>query len=145
MQKRERMRIFFERLKAAEPATSRDDALALMKRIMDQVEDEFSGLPWSNFGQRMHIYGFEPLYNWQNLEGNPCWWDDAQSRVHRTELYNDGRIVIKRLSGTSELMLDKPGKAQYVDGYPNALAALMRVAAIEWRKLLQRVLDAAKR
>lgn len=111
MQKRERMRIFFERLENAEPAKSRQEALDLMRRIMDQVEDEFSGLPWSNFGQRMHIYGFDRLYNWQNLDGNPCWWDDANSRVHRTELYNDGRIVIKRVNGVPAVMVDKPGAA----------------------------------
>jgi len=109
MQKNERFSIFINRLRSADPARSRDEALALMKQIMNEVEDEFSGLPRSNFADRMHIYGFDPFYGWQDLDQNPCWWDDSIAKIHRTEIYNDGRIVITRTRGQIGPVIDKSG------------------------------------
>jgi hypothetical protein len=40
------MNIFLERLAAANPARSADQALALLAQYLNEVEDEFSGFPY---------------------------------------------------------------------------------------------------
>jgi hypothetical protein len=112
MNKRERFAIFLEQLMAAPPATSRPEALELVKNTMNQVEDMHSGLPWSNFTERMHVYGFDPLYSWRDLDQDPCYWDDSVAKTHRIYLFHDGRIQIYRLpiaNATATAILDKPG------------------------------------
>jgi hypothetical protein len=44
MDKHARLEIFCERLQAAPPAQTREEAYALLCRILDAVEDEFSGV-----------------------------------------------------------------------------------------------------
>lgn len=105
--KRERMKVFLERLNEAEPAGSRDEALDLMKRLMKEVEDEHN-MPPQNFAIRMHVWGWK--YDWKNLEGDPCYWIDSWSATHKTEIYRDGRIVISRVKEPTQIVLDKPGK-----------------------------------
>lgn len=115
MNKADRFAIFLLRLEKANPARSREDALELLSRIMGEVEDEFSGLDRSNFGERMHVYGFAPLFGWKNMESDPCFWDDAARSTHRTYLYNDGRIVITAIKKMHAIVLDKPGFSSAYD------------------------------
>lgn len=109
MKRADRFNIFLSRLEKATPARSRDDALALMSRIMDEVEDEFSGLDRSNYGERMHVYGFGKGFGWKDMETDPCYWDDAAKASHRTHLYHDGRIVITAIKKLHAVVLAKPG------------------------------------
>jgi len=43
LSKGKRLKLFFERLEAATPVSSADEALNLIKRILNEVEDEHSG------------------------------------------------------------------------------------------------------
>jgi hypothetical protein len=45
MEIQNRLRIFFERLRAAPPARTAYDALALICRLIEEVEDEFCSVP----------------------------------------------------------------------------------------------------
>jgi hypothetical protein len=101
-----RIEVFLERLRAAPPASSRDDALALMKATMDSVERELVGAN-APPGSKMHVYGWE--YDW-NTDRDPWYWDDDRFKVHRTEIYKSGRIVITNMRSSSIVVLDKPGK-----------------------------------
>ena len=56
LSKRERLRIFLERMNAAAPADSADQAFILLSKTLNIVEDEFSGvsynpLLWQNDGR----------------------------------------------------------------------------------------------
>lgn len=110
MQKWERFDVFLRELAAAPPAFSRESALNLVKQIMNKVEDEYSNLPWSNFASRMHVYGFEPEFNWKDLDKDPCHWTDAQAKKHRIALYHNGRIqIFSLLQDSDTTILDKNG------------------------------------
>lgn len=97
---------FIDELKAARHATDRHDAVALMKEVMKKVEDSH-GLP-NDFDLRMNVFSLEESMGWKDLHSDPCYWDDAASRTHRTEVYNNGRIVITRLKQPTGLVLSKP-------------------------------------
>ena len=107
MKKHERFDIFLSRLATAAPANSRDAALALMSRIMDEVEEEFSDADRSSFGERMRVWGWD--FGWKNLQTDPCFWDDSAGSTHRTHIYHSGRIVITRIKGGPADVIDKPG------------------------------------
>lgn len=104
--KAQRFNEFIIRLRAAPAAINREDALALMKRLMQETEDELVGAdaPYNN---KMHAYGWE--FEWKDLDANPCYWDDSWAKVHRTQIYDNGRIVITKLREPGGLVLDKPG------------------------------------
>ena len=104
--KADRFKAFIDRLDLANGATDRESALALMKRIMTEVEDELVG-PNALFSDKMHVYGWE--FEWKDLHANPCYWDDNWAKVHRTQIYGDGRIVISKLRPQTVAILDKPG------------------------------------
>jgi hypothetical protein len=55
--KAQRFKVFIDRLSDAPAASNRESALALLKRIMGEVEDECVGVdvPYSD---KMHVYGF---------------------------------------------------------------------------------------
>jgi len=107
LSKAHRFDLFLERLSAAPPAADREDALGLLKQTMDAVENEAVGVD-APFGDKMHVYGWE--FQWKNLDSDPCHWDDSWSKVHRTEIYSNGRIVITRLRDPASTVLDKPGR-----------------------------------
>ena len=46
------------------------------------------------FNDKMHVYGWE--FGWKDLGRSPCYWDDSWSKVHRTQIYDNGRIVITK-------------------------------------------------
>ena len=107
--KSERFKIFLQRLQLAESADSREGALALLKQIMNEVEDGYSGYPMSEWDRRMHVYGWD--HGWENLDTDPCYWDDRISNKHRTWIFNDGRIVIESLH-EQRILIDKQGFSQ---------------------------------
>jgi hypothetical protein len=99
---------FLEKLKSAPPAANRSEAFDLMKYAMDSVEDA-NGLPVNDYIKRMNVFSMTEFFGWTNLTGDPCSWIDSVAAVHRTEIYNSGRIVITRIKNPSCVVLDKPG------------------------------------
>jgi hypothetical protein len=53
----ERLEIFFQRLKAAPPANSAEEAMALVCRLIEEVEDEFCPIPRENPPPRLRFTG----------------------------------------------------------------------------------------
>lgn len=104
--KEKRFGEFIERVAAAPPAASREEALQLLKSVMDAVENEHVGAD-APFDHKMHVYGWE--FQWRNLDSDPCHWDDSWSKKHRTHLYHSGRIVIRRMRAPLKDVLVKPG------------------------------------
>lgn len=94
---------FFDELTSAEPATDRDSALSLMKKVMNRSEDRYD-LPHY---ERMNVFPFD--CGWSDLDQDPCYWDDRAGNKHRVYLYNDGTIIIKRLPGLDEVLVEKAG------------------------------------
>jgi hypothetical protein len=107
MSKRQRFAIFIARLKDAPAVDSRESALELMKHVMDKVEDEHSGTGRTDFSERMHVWGWG--FQWTDLDKDPCCWDDTAGKVHRMQIFNNGRIVITNLKSSGSVVLDKPG------------------------------------
>lgn len=60
--KQERLRVFFERLLVAPPASNHSDAVALFETTLNGVEDEMSGVPYdlSNSPQDGRMYPPQP-------------------------------------------------------------------------------------
>jgi hypothetical protein len=87
------LKVIFERLKLACPASSRDEAHALVLEVVNEVEAEETGLPpnFSANSGRMYFYDFSPDL-WKDLNSDPARLDLNQK--HFIELYHSGRIVI---------------------------------------------------
>lgn len=107
MNKRQRFAIFLLRLSDAPPCRNREDSFALMSRIMNEVEDEYSGVDRSNYRERMRVWDWK--FGWKDLANDPCFWDDSESATHRTHLYHNGRILITAIKSNHAVVLDKPG------------------------------------
>lgn len=109
--KRERMKLFFAQLQASGGASNPDEALVLLKSIMDAVEDAHSGFPITNYLERMHAYSFD--LGWVFPANGPRYWDDNSTGRHRTYIWDDGRIVIYRMVNhvqTGAPLVDVPAK-----------------------------------
>ncbi|GKS87487.1 hypothetical protein AVMA1855_25065 [Acidovorax sp. SUPP1855] len=100
---------FIEQLNSAPAACSREAAFNLMKEVMDLVEDA-NGLPANDYVTRMHVYSMTEFFGWSNLQNDPCSWVDSVVASHRTEIYNNGRIVITRIKSPTCVVLDKAGE-----------------------------------
>lgn len=102
--KQERLEIIFEKLRSEPPVSNRNQANDLICKVVNEVEDEETGLPLdfnSNSG-RMFFYSFV-IDQWENLHSDPARLD--LNGKHVVELYNDGSIVIfsKRYGEVSEI------------------------------------------
>ncbi|WP_321922985.1 DUF6685 family protein [Paraburkholderia guartelaensis] len=102
--KRERFAEFIRRLEQAPRASSREEALEIMRSTMDEVENELTRLPSSDYRDRMHVFGFE--CNWKDLDADTCYWDDFVTGQHRTSISHSGKIVITR-RGYANPILEK--------------------------------------
>jgi hypothetical protein len=105
--KGERFNKFLERLSAAPPAASAEDALALVSKTLNEVEDEFTSIPynpdlWMDDGR---------MYPPQT---DSCREDPAagvvryRSRRHHTRIHVSGAIRIEEVNGLC--LLQKPGR-----------------------------------
>jgi hypothetical protein len=104
----ERLQEFFKRLGDAPYATDPEDALSLLGRLIDEVEDEWSGIPKREnpglvFDGRMY-----PLQE-DFIERLPDGSLVARTRGHVIEIDRRGGIIIKskRTGGT---VFSKPGR-----------------------------------
>ena len=105
MTKQERFKIFITNLNNAPSVSTRDAALTLLKNIMNEVENKYSGVAIDDYSERMHVFSFS-AGGWMNLDDDPCYWDDSISKKHRLKIYNSGRIVILQIK-SQEVLLDK--------------------------------------
>ena len=88
-----RLQIFFARLEAAPPAANAEEAMALVCRLIEQVEDEFCPVPRENpppldFSGRMYA----PQNDF--MRRLPSGQLVASTRHHRIHCQPDGAIKI---------------------------------------------------
>ena len=94
----ERLQIFFQRLEAAPPAASADEAMALVCQLIEQVEDEFCPVPREEpppltFTGRMYAPRPDRM---RRLK--PTGQLVADTRHHRIYCQPNGEISIVRMS-----------------------------------------------
>jgi len=100
LSKLQRLNIVFERLRSAPAAVNADEAMAIMNRILEEVEDEFSGVPRDPHpgllpSERMYPPERDNII--RDSRGNIT----ANSRRHSTTFGADGSIVVtRRQTGT---------------------------------------------
>lgn len=105
--KRDRIRIFLQKLENAPSARDYESGLLLMRSIMRSVEDAALGPRSSQITDSLRVPEWK--HGWENMSGDPRRWDDTVG-VHRTSIYRNGRILIeKRVQGGFEIVLDKAG------------------------------------
>lgn len=110
--KRERLDLFFERLSAADPAADAEEAFLLISRILNEVEDEYSGVTFDPENWKDDGRLYPPLKdNARPVNGRPD-LTRYRSRGHNTFIRENGAIGIRALGG--ELIFEKAGK----DGIP---------------------------
>ena len=108
LEKRERLKIFLERLKAHAPARTAEEAFNLVARILNEVEDEFTTIPfdptqWRNDGRM-----YPPMPDSaRDVDGRPD-ITRYRSAKHNTCIGANGAIQIRTLDGV--VLLDKPGQ-----------------------------------
>ena len=99
---RERLTIFFERLRQAPPCASADDALALVCQTLDAVEDEWSGIeknPNAGFKFDGRMYPPRADFTYPQSDGSKI----ALIKGHEVRLGINGSISIRsRSSGAEE-------------------------------------------
>jgi hypothetical protein len=108
MEVQERLAIFFERLSAAPAAGSAEEALALVCRLIEEVEDEFCPVPREDPPPRHRtgrMYAPQADLIFQRPEGTIR----AETRRHTMFFDPDGSIRI--VSGSpSEVAFSKSGR-----------------------------------
>lgn len=104
--KGERFKMFIDSLETADPATDRNSALELMTRVMKEIEGQFD-LPSH---ETMKVFPFD--CGWENLESDPCHWDDHAGNRHRVYLHNNGFVEIYRLPLSGEPIGTNPAKTR---------------------------------
>jgi hypothetical protein len=107
--KTERLAIFRERLLAAPPARNLKDARALLEKVLNAVEDEYSGVPFNleNFSSDGRMY--PPLDDRRKAISTNPRIERFESAGHFTLISENGatRIVL-RFDG--RVFVDKPGR-----------------------------------
>lgn len=107
MNKPARLEIFLSRLTKAPPAKSAEEAEELLATLLNQVEDEFSGVvarpsEWLSNGRL-----YPPQADSQVKCPERRWLKKFRSKGHYTYIGANGSIRIETVGG--ELMLDKAG------------------------------------
>jgi len=109
----ERLRIFFGRLSEAAAAASDDQALELLISTMNEVEDEFSGLPYDPASWREKRRLYPPSTDFERkLPGWPQVRMFRQTQ-HVTYIGRNGSIEIqfaKPSPRAGEVVFSKPGE-----------------------------------
>lgn len=104
-----RLRIFFDRLTAAPPTSSANEALALVCRLIEEVEDEFCPIPRENpppylrFTGRMYAPQSDRIFRLD--DGSIL----AETRRHMIYCGRNGDIQIENADEES-IVFKKPGK-----------------------------------
>ena len=104
----QRLELFFRRLAEAPPAGTAEEALALVCRLIEEVEDEHCPVPRetpapTDFTGRMYPPQADKIY--PASDGSI----EADARRHQIYCGRDGRIAIFRRGSTTPV-LNKPGR-----------------------------------
>ena len=105
----ERLQTFLDRLQAAVPAKSRDEAFSQISTILTEVEDELSGIP-NDPGRHLDDNRLYPpqLDSQRSVDGRPD-IKRYRSKGHNTYIRDNGAIRIGRIKKTSIVIFDKAG------------------------------------
>src|SRR5712671_395937 len=100
--------MFLEQLEAAPPASSADEALALVAKILNEVEDEHSGVEYNPDAWKDDGRMYPPKEdNRREVSGRPS-LRRYRSAKHNTFIGLNGSIRIQNLDG--KVLLDKTGQ-----------------------------------
>lgn len=108
--KAERLAEFLDRLSKAPPASTAEEALELVNRILNEVEDRLSGIPYDPDAARQlvtdgRMYGPHPSFA-------SAWPKQGVIRYahtrHDTFVQSNGAILI-RLRRPAKVLVSKPG------------------------------------
>ena len=97
MELHERLAIFFERLRAAPACSAASEALALVCRLIEEIEDEHCGVPRQNPPPRIatgRMYAPQSDFIFEQSDGNIR----AETRRHVMRFFPDGSIRITLVS-----------------------------------------------
>lgn len=95
---------FFEQLEKEEPAQDRETASTLVRETLAACEAQYGSMP------HYEVMVIQSLaVGWQGLDSDPCYWDDLTARVHRVNVYHDGRITITNRKNNDAVVFDKAG------------------------------------
>ena len=110
--KRERLNLVYNRLDEEEPAANHDEALALLASILNEVEDDFSGVPYhpDEPGTDGRMYPPNARFRYKNWErtGVYCYRQVA----HATFIAENGAVEIRSRVGAElgGILYEKPGR-----------------------------------
>jgi hypothetical protein len=108
LSKGKRLKVFLEKLEAASPAISADEALALLAKTLNEVEDEHSGVEYNPDAWKDDGRMYPPREdNRREVSDRPS-LRRYRSAKHNTFIGLNGSIRIQDLDG--KVMLDKPGQ-----------------------------------
>lgn len=112
LSKAERLAVFFDRLERAAPPANHDEAMQLLTVALNDVEDEFSGIPSdpSQSGTDGRMYPPEERFRYTKWErpGVFCYRQVA----HATFVAENGAVEIRSRQGADlgSIAFEKPGK-----------------------------------
>lgn len=108
MDKQARLELFYESLKAAYPASTRDEAYALICTTLNAVEDKHSGVPNNpeNFQTDGRLYPPQ-MDSVRKVAGFPHVLRYRNSN-HNTFIPSNGAIEVRRVN-SEEVQFAKPG------------------------------------
>jgi hypothetical protein len=110
MDLQQRLAEFFRRLKAAPPAATADEAVALVCRLIEEVEDEYCSVPRTEpppltFTGRMYAPREDHMHR------QPDGSITASTRRHRIVCQRNGAITVIHMTDKS-VVFTKPGRTQ---------------------------------
>jgi hypothetical protein len=118
--KAKRLQIFLERLEAAPLATSADEAFNLLSQVLNNVEDELSGVTFDPDRWRTDGRMYPPQEDSRVKYPDHPSVRKYRSKGHYDFIGSNGSIRIETLE--SEILIDKPGhdgrKAHELDERP---------------------------
>ena len=109
MDKAERLTEFVDRLSAAVPARSYDEAYGQLYRIMNEVEDERSDVDYDLSASATHDRMYPPQWDFIVTDDPRRGVNRLISVGHETYLGHNGAILIRERYSDAAV-LDKPGE-----------------------------------
>ena len=108
LSKKERLKLFLKQLEVGPPAASADEALELLARTLNEVENKHSGVEpnpdaWKDDGRM-----YPPKEDNRRAVPDRPSLRRYRSAKHNTYIGSNGSIRIETLTG--EVLLDKPGE-----------------------------------
>lgn len=105
--KQERLELFLQRLLKANPATNHNEAFNLLSNILNEIEDEFTSIPYSPERWMTDGRMYPPQDDSRRSTENAN-VARYRNRAHNTFIGNNGSIKIVYIKNNI-VLLDKPG------------------------------------